>query len=90
MKIKVTQKHIDCGVWGEGDKCPIAKAIRSIPSIKKKSIYVNSTCCWIGTKLYRLPEVATKFVAAFDGEKKVKPFEFELDLKKAFVRMITN
>jgi len=80
MKIKVEQKHIDNGIREMCGLCPIALAIREV--VPDKSIRVRWTwvdvCDKAEDRMVTLPKSATAFIYAFDENKPVAPFEFEL------------
>ena len=84
IRVSVTQEDIDAGVACDCEKCPIARAMRALgynATVDDDIVYIwNEELRWEGKKLLwrRLPEVAVRFVAAFDGGQVVEPFEFEL------------
>lgn len=81
MKIEVTKEDIDMGTRWDYNFCPIALAITRALQV---GVYVaNATVFCSGIALYRLPEVAIRFIEDFDcdGHRAVKPFTFELDMK---------
>lgn len=76
--IKVLQHHIDFGVRGNAFLCPIALAVHEqYPNVEKvvvgTSIYVDEV------KLGPTPSQALEFMCAFDRERLVVPFEFDLE-----------
>lgn len=101
ITVDVTQKHIDLGVKGDCDKCPIWYA--ASPRIRKDwfiAIYGDHYVIydkkgdpvhgdeWMMTSL---PIEAMEFISNFDTEdapgreKAVKPFSFELEIPMLYV-----
>lgn len=76
MKIKVTKEHIDKGVKGSWDCCPIALAIKEQLNIE--SIEVNDELISTQERDYRTPLSCVNFMEKFDEGDPVTPFEFEL------------
>lgn len=77
MKITVTQAHIDNGVRSF-THCPIALAIKE--QTKGRVLVCGSafiTKNGVET-VYSFPDSATNFVSAFDNNRSVHPFEFEM------------
>lgn len=80
--IKVTKAHIAKGNTGNGASCPVALAIRDV--VKSDTVYVSSSIRYDYKGYYTIvaaPARVVKFVAAFDKGKKVKPFNFYLDVE---------
>lgn len=82
LKINVTQECIDAGVPTEPAHCPIAVAVENMGAY---NIEIGSDWAiaeWndrvINTEL---PLSAQEFIAAFDEDKPVEPFEFEIEIK---------
>lgn len=77
MIVKVTQKHISCGVVGNDYRCPIALALQDV---------TNDTWRVCGQSLRRIrdgssfntPNIAKLFIDQFDKNYPCSPFEFEL------------
>lgn len=77
VTIQVTQKDIDAGVARKCHCCPIARAARRV---------FNGSTCLVDDDLrvvlnshvyeYDLPSVAREFIATFDNDGEVVPFEF--------------
>jgi hypothetical protein len=82
MKIKVTQEHINKGISGDMNKCPIALAVLEATHLPSLSVSTDYVIIDIGTrKLSRkLPDEVKEFITAFDFHHLVKPFEFELEV----------
>lgn len=78
MNIEVTQVDIDLGVANSPCKCPLARAVRRHPKMRKSEIYLSGIRR--GKKLIKLPFQAQKFIMDFDNWKPVKPFKFELKI----------
>ncbi len=75
--IQVTQKHIDEGVPGECDRCPIALAMHDA---LKLNVSVGDYDCWTDEYVeVELPKEAKIFVHDFDRLEPVHPFSFEID-----------
>jgi len=87
MKIQVTQEHIDRGKRGSCGSCPIALAGKA--AFPDYQIEVGLTSMQFHDKLtfehlfgIYLPEKASKFIDDFDAERRVTPFEFDLDMNE--------
>ena len=80
MKINVTQTDIKQGVKLNGNKCAIARAVKR--ATNAKSVHVNGFYIEVNGKTYSSPEEVFDFVVSFDRFEKVKPFSFDLPLKK--------
>jgi hypothetical protein len=82
MLIKVTEQDIKNGRKAELRKCPIALVIARELGCNQNgtnSVRVGATCAFLGIgPLWRLPEVARKFIRAFDRGQPVSPIEFEM------------
>ena len=77
--ITVTLEDIAKGERGSACSCPIALAIKRATN---QRCHVSPTLFCFERDLYDkpLPRVAGQFVIAFDGNKPVEPFSFELDI----------
>lgn len=85
MKIIVTQKDIDTGKSAEPCSCPIAKAIKRV--LPSADFRVGSDHLFIKNRNLKhdtimLSKEAIDFIASFDHGLSVRPFEFEIELKK--------
>lgn len=88
LTVTVTQKHIDKGVRGACAACPIALALTA--QHKDRGRWgVGCGKVWTydlvdgearNTRFYELPKPAREFINAFDGNKPVAPFTFELEV----------
>ena len=82
LHIVVKQEHIDEGIPGDELSCPIALAVaEQYPELK--TVEVCSDTLIVSNEIaedYTLPEVAQEFIASFDYELEVKPFEFDAEL----------
>lgn len=82
IKVHVTQEDINRGMKSQSSKCPIALACRGIPNCREAIIGINVAFLTIGKMEYKflLPEMAGKFVRAFDSglSWNCKPFTFEM------------
>lgn len=91
MKVKIDQKHIDFGIPGDCQNCPLAAAIREaapglghIRVAQDRIPYVEYE---VTGKPYRrmLSTEAINFVTAFDTTHKACPTEIELGPEEAIV-----
>lgn len=83
MKIKVKQEHIDLGVGGNAQYCPVSRAI--LEQVK------NARVVWVSrddvTVLFKDGKkrqwkndwTVWERITLFDVEKRMVPFEFELE-----------
>lgn len=91
--INVTQAHIDEGVPGEPDRCPIALAVRTdfIPVLPPDEHYyvdvgddgitINSPSLRV---LFPLSPERSAFIYDFDDHRHVEPFSFTLNVADGF------
>lgn len=80
MKIDVTAEDIDNGVPGECGRCPVALAIARKLGLVGAGIRVGPSAVRIRFDGARdLPAVARVFVEAFDWDRPVEPFSFEIE-----------
>jgi hypothetical protein len=80
MKIKVEQRHIDAGVKCAPCGCPIALALMdAVPHGPEDRVSVGTDSCGVEPhgRSY-LPRAAREFIARFDCDMAVEPFEFEV------------
>lgn len=82
MKIKVTQAHIDNGQKRSTNDCPISLALRAKFYPNKLEGWHVSThvVCKEPYEQIVLPKNVQDFIRDFDGNYKVAPFTFEIDL----------
>ena len=80
--IEVTQGHIDNGVAGNRNYCPVALAMRdaglSVPVVGLKSGCAMSEVGFMGILVgltFTWPKCLTRFVEDFDKGKNVEPFK---------------
>lgn len=82
MRIDVTSQDIALGKPGDGEICPIARAIdRATGDL---AIVLNTVVHYYsvkGRRVLKLPHSARRFVSRFDNSEPVKPFSFELRKK---------
>ena len=84
VTIRVKDEDIKQGIRRNGSFCPVALAARRILGTKvitnryQLSIVPNNHT----TIKYPAPVEVTEFVDAFDADKKVEPFAFEIDMNK--------
>lgn len=83
--IAVTQEHIDNGKAMSCGACPIALAAKEV-FVEGLEIAVGIDCIGVDTYFVDLPDVARRFVRAFDDGKFVRPFTFEIDVPRRLVR----
>ncbi len=78
LKVKVLKSDINRGVRDNTTSCPIARSLKRMITgyvcVGSRSVTI------LGKPDFPLPEEAQKFVTRFDHNKKVKPFEFELEI----------
>lgn len=80
MKISVTKSDIEKGLLGDPFSCPVARAIRRASG---KDFWVRyAWICNNSGYVHDLPIAAQKFINRFDDELPVKPFSFNLKLKR--------
>ena len=73
IKVKVTKKHIKCGVKGNEYLCPIARAVRALGY---KRVSVDSVSIITRNQTFSVPYQAGDFIWDFDKGQKVRPFTF--------------
>ena len=82
--IEVTQKHINKGVKGKCNRCPVALAISDTFGTPEVGIFYKNG--WIDSeddyKDFNLSRSVSRFIGRFDklGKKAVKPFRFWLTI----------
>ena len=80
MRIQVTEKHIEKGVAGAADCCPVALALGDAgfhdPHVGPYSMSALSVDG--GRRSIGLPLVVKAFVSAFDARRHTEPFAFDL------------
>ena len=82
LAIEVTEDHIQRGLSGSPQRCPIALAIKEAAG---HAAGVSVGCQSVSIRLYRrhrkyyLPENAIQFVEVFDNSGTGQPFVLELD-----------
>jgi hypothetical protein len=92
VRIDVTQEDINAGVPRDSCRCPIAHAIdRAIGSTSMDCVSVNAFKVSVWRDERRLwsaltPPDLIDFIKAFDHDRDVKPFSFDLDLPGGEVR----
>ena len=81
MTINVTRQHIENGLIGECDKCPVALALLDVGCLMV-TVGDYDTCFYYNGQDYQIvnPPDVQEFVANFDDEAPVEPFSFTLDL----------
>lgn len=79
-RISVTIDDIADGL--SGDECPIKLAVMRATALPAKSFGIGpiAMVLWETRRRIELPRPAKRFVARFDSERIVDPFEFELDI----------
>lgn len=82
--ISVKQGHIEAGIPGDDNFCPIALALHEMGP-EYQNLSVGSWRLWDRSDghlepVADLPREATTFVFDFDKERTVHPFTFEVDL----------
>ena len=77
MKINVTQEHIDNGKRMDPFCCPVALALKD-QRIVHDGVGANEID--LNYRFIRCPEPLRKFINDFDGERKVQPQVFDVDI----------
>lgn len=83
VRISVTQSDIKRGIPEKGSVCPIALSIKR--KLKLKDFYVLPSAVINGednVRIADLPKEARDFIYAFDRNKEVSPFSFDIYIKK--------
>lgn len=90
MKIKVTQEHIDkaleakrrSSAWDRrAYECPLARALTAAMPYTSKPWGVGANSAYVAgfpSASFELPDKAYEFRKAFDADRPVKPFTFEI------------
>lgn len=82
ITVKVTEDNIADGIEKDQMDCPIGIAIRDARGDKNTKdpdfIAVSRKFAMVRNDVYVLPPEAKRFIIAFDGRKKVKPFTFKM------------
>lgn len=78
MTIEVKAKHIQNGRKFECDRCPVALAVKEASG----DMAARATLDFLefNKRTYTIPEKVREWIMDFDGEEKVQPFTFEIDL----------
>lgn len=83
IEINVTQEDIDAGVKCDSDKCAVALALhRAFPDAKCVGVchgYAVVDGPGVMYRAFDLPEKVGEFIFAFDGDRHVEPFSFEIE-----------
>lgn len=85
-KISVTKKHISKGKPESCARCPVALALKEqafnndydTVDVGGESIWAKAGSAY---SVRKLPRSVVRFINRFDQKKKVKPFNFMLDVK---------
>jgi len=82
FRVKVTKKHINFGMMGDSDQCPIALALRG-KGFEKVCVGTTDTYFEVlngksKSYSYYLPKKARQFIEDFDNAGDVSPIEFVL------------
>jgi hypothetical protein len=81
MKITVTEEHIRNGKPNDPYACPIAKAMRDNFPGAYISVHKTFATYWKGfKKRMSLPHKVQDIIYAYDRNKGMTPFEFELNI----------
>lgn len=81
MKITVTQEHIEDGKAEDELACPIALALRQQTNEDLAVFSFDAFRSGV-SKSIPLPKIASDFINAFDYDKPVEPFTFDLPIEK--------
>lgn len=77
MKIFVTSEHIKRGKRGSDCECPVAIALSEYfgkTSVSDLMLLILRT-----NKVIKTPPIVVDFIAKFDDNEDVKPFEFDIE-----------
>lgn len=85
MKINIKQIDIDRGIIGDSHNCAIARALKR--QFNTQDVKVSLELVRIKGTRYNLPKKASRFVARFDSDYNVEPFNFSLAIRKVKVGM---
>ncbi len=92
LHIQVTEDDIKQGIKGKCDGCPIVLAINR-QLMDNCFAYVNGSIGKIYVKspfhqlcVFSIPIVAYQFIAAFDSDRNVGPFSFDIELPSYCVK----
>lgn len=81
MKIKVEQRHIDEGLCWDPHGCAIALAALDAGVGQRLSVGPGEITIYDPESVtVRLPREAVFFIADFDSNRTVQPFEFDIDI----------
>jgi hypothetical protein len=79
--IRVTSQHIEHGEKGCAHKCALALAFQQAGYDAMVAGHIVEIYLGLTEPIeIRLPKTAWYFIAAFDSDRPVNPFEFEIDL----------
>lgn len=79
LKINVTKADIKNGEPGEPRYCPIAIAFNRVSMYNVK---VTNRVFLVDDSVYQLPKMAKNFTTLFDNGYPVKPFSFNVRIRK--------
>lgn len=78
ITVKVTQKDIKLGIPASASSCPVARALSRVTGDK----YKVSSFFYSNSEMQReLPPRVVRFIDKFDGDAKVKPFNFKINIE---------
>jgi hypothetical protein len=77
ITVDVTYSHIESGICSDGNRCPIALAIREQHNLDVSVSHFAVEAYGFDVEL---PQEAADFVMEFDFDRSVKPFTFELEI----------
>ena len=77
INIKIGWGHIRDGVPGSECNCPIALAVKD--ALLTEDVRVLAEAIYINGVRYDTDKEDVRFMARFDGGKRVKPYSFSID-----------
>lgn len=80
MRITVTQQDIEQGKRRDEQSCPVALACKraGLSEPRVDNYYVSYISREDGSFSFLLPQQVKNFIIAFDNQKSVQPFNFDL------------
>ena len=80
LTVHVTQEDIDNGERQSCSRCPVARAIARALQVSETRVTVASRIAVFDQRVAPLttPRKVMSFITAFDGERPVEPFSFDL------------
>jgi len=90
MIVKVTRRHINKGLVGDSEACPIALAVKAVVKRGVKVFVLGDVGIEFTTKdksyVRKLPKKALAFIGAFDACEAVEPIELNINIPEQLLR----